>query len=309
MSKFYDKIILVAALVALGAGLAVYFTSAGASPKVESVSPANNPYQPLTVDVQESPVPEWPKAEPQDPDAPNEIFSIFTPPEIYLGPDGEFVFVRPDIITDEPVTAGIDLVRLEREPYRIQLEGYIEDDLEDAGESLLLFYDEANGRSIRARVGDEKADSEFKVLDFDIERREDAESTSITRIARARILDLRTGEEIVLTHGERLLKDDITIVIAVEETGEEMELDQDTQTFEAGEFTYILREINLEDSSVTVEKQVEGAEEPLIFTLQAQSPGNDAAPTPTPSTETDSEMEPGSDEGAGSLEDIFGSVE
>jgi len=202
MSKVYDKIILVVALLALGGGLAVYFMASAADPAVGAASAADNPYEALTVDVRNAPVPEWPKARPQAADAPNEVFSVFTPPKIYLAPGGTFIFERPDITNVEVPTAGIDLVRLEREPYRIQLEGYIEDDLEDASKSLLLFYDEERQMSVRARVGDEKTAAEFKVLDFTIERERDETSSLITRTAEATIRDTRLDEKQVETGEE-----------------------------------------------------------------------------------------------------------
>jgi len=307
MSKVYDKIILVVALLALGGGLAVYFMASAADPAVGAASAADNPYKALTVDVREASVPEWPNARPQAPDSPNEVFSLFTPPKIYLGPDGEFIFERPDITVVEVPTAGVELVRLEREPYRIQLEGYIEEDREDASKSLLLFYDQERDTSVRARVGEEKAAAEFKVLDFTIERVQDEGSSLITRTAQATILDARSEEEVVLTHGERLFEDEINILMRAEETGETFELDQDTETFEAGGFEYKLLEINLEQSSVTVEKQVESGEEakPMpTFRLIAEERER-AGSTQTTSPEPQ-DSQPDTEAPSGDLDALFG---
>src|SRR5690606_13418546 len=116
--------------------------------------------------------------------------------------------------------------------YRIQIEGYIEEDREDAAKNLVLFFDEERQRSVRARVGDERVESEFKLVDFNVERVSGPDG-SIRRVAKATILDQRTGEEVDLTRGERRYEDTVTVVIrSDEDPAVEVVLNEAGATFE-----------------------------------------------------------------------------
>ncbi|MFW5874030.1 MAG: hypothetical protein ACOCVJ_01355 [Verrucomicrobiota bacterium] len=292
MNKIYDKIILVAALIALGAGAAVYLMQSGAAVEPADPSISGNPYEPIDASLPEQEEANWPPAQHQGED-PQELFDVFTPPKIYIDEDGNFVFEAPDVGPPPPPEPfGVYLAEMRRDPYRIQLEGYIEDDLTDASKSLLLLYDEEQERSVRARVGEEMSEHDFKVLDFTISRVRD-EDNVVTRSAEATILDQRTGEEVVLTHGERLFEEDYDIVIADSDSDETVEVSEAGDEFTFGENSYILRKINLEESSVTVEKLGDEENEAVVEVLSVES-GPTSSPSPeTPQTQTDdTETEP-----------------
>ena len=159
MSKIYDKIILMVALLILAGGLAIYFTG-GAEAERSAPPMGGGSYEPrLRHDTRGTgsilagtraagrkslgAVRSFHPAE----DLPDLRWSI------RLRAASRSHRYRGDRLP-------VYLVRLEREPYRIQLEGYIEDDLADASKSLLLFYDEEQGKSVRARVGAEKPEHE-----------------------------------------------------------------------------------------------------------------------------------------------------
>jgi hypothetical protein len=257
MNKIYDKLLLAIAVLMFAVGAFLYVQKSGAAPEkgqpIDS-TPANNPYQPLDVRIAEMADAEWPEPKVNS----NEwLYDVFTPPKIYIDENGKLV---NEPWTPPPPTPpfGIYLEQIVRKPYRIQLEGYIEEDLSDASKSLLLLYSEEAEKQVRARPGDEKADLEFKLLSFDIERVR--EGTNVQKIASAVILDQRSGEEVTLPHGEILLDDTVTVVIRSDEDPTfEIVLTEAPTEFEGPTGRYTLQKINLEESTVTVEKQ--GSEE------------------------------------------------
>jgi hypothetical protein len=253
MNKLYDKLFLAVAILALLAGVGFYVMQSGELPSGQSQvgSASGTAYEAIPVPTSNAVAVTWPDAEEQ---APGELYDVFTPPAIWIDKDGNFIFKSPIDTSAPPPPFGLYLAAIEREPYRIQLEGYIEEDLKDASKSLLLLFDEEKQKQVRTRVGQEKADSEFKLVDFTIERVKD-ESGNITKLVVANLLDTRSGETVTLTHGERLYNDVTTVILrSNEDTSIEIELQEAPKAFETPLGSYVLEQINLEDSSVAVKK-------------------------------------------------------
>lgn len=254
MNKIYDKLLLAIAVLILAGGVVLYVQKSGAAPEkgqpIDS-TPANNPYQPEAVPNAEITDSIWPEPEVNSRDW---LYDIFTPPEIYIDENGKFTIVPWTPPLPKP-PFGVYLEEIVRKPYRIQLEGYIEEDLADASKSLLLLYNEEAEKQVRARPGDEKPDAEFKLLSFEIERIRDADN-NVEKRASAVILDQRSGVEVTLVHGERLFDKEVTVVIrSAEDPTFEIVLSKAPADLEGPIGQYTLKEINLEESSVTVEKQ------------------------------------------------------
>lgn len=251
MNKFYDKLLLAIAVLALLAGVGFYVTKSKEVPAGKaqvSTQTADNPYQAVPVPHSTESTAAWPEAGEQ---STTWIYDVFTPPKIYIGADGQFTAegIEPP---PPPVPFGLYLVEIKKDPYRIQIEGYIE---ESKSNSLILLYDEELMKSVRARIGDTVTESAFKILDFGIERVVDPVE-GIYKEATAKILDQRSGKKVVLTHGERLFEDEVTVLVRSEEDASvNLELKKVGETFETPLGQYILKEINLEESSITVEKQ------------------------------------------------------
>jgi hypothetical protein len=299
MNKFYDKLLLAIALLALLAGVGFYFMKSGAVPAGKpqvSTQTADNPYQQVPVPASTNVDASWPEPRPQSIHTEGEIegwvYDVFTPPKIYIDKDGKFVATgtKPP---PPPVPFGVYLAEIQRKPYRIQIEGYIEEVPGDASKSLLLLYDEERMKSIRSRVDSVVADSEFKVLSFDIERIVDPQE-GIYKEATATILDQRTGEEVVLTHGERLFDDEVSILVrSNEDPSVEIELSEVGESFETELGQYILKEINLEESAVTVEKLGSEEREAETEFLKAQVSQASVAEPATPETSTNESPDSG----------------
>ncbi len=253
MNKIYDKLLLALAVLALLAGVGFYVMKSGALPSAQPQvgQPADHPYQAIPVPQSSEVAATWPEATEQ---APGELYDVFTPPEIYIDNDGTFIFKPPYDDTKPKPPFGVYLAEIKRDAYRIQLEGYIEEDLSDASKSLLLLSNEETGTQVRARIGQEKAAAEFKLLDFTIERLRD-EDDNPYKIVKATLLDQRTGEEVVLTHGERLFNDSFTITVRSEQDASvNIDLKEAPSEFETPAGKYMLQEINLEASTIKVEK-------------------------------------------------------
>ena len=276
MNKIYDKLLLFIALLVLAGGVFLYIQKAGAtrSPKVPiDVQPAESPYLPEAVSLTTPSEVNWPEASEQ---STGWRYDVFTPPKIFIDENGQFSEEgwEPPV---PPAPFGIYLAGIERKSYRIQIEGYMQEDITDASKTLLLMFNEETQKQVRVRPGDEMTDAEFKLLSFDIQRLRD-EYNNIQKIARAIILDQRSGEEVVLIDGERRYDSGFTVVLrSDEDTSFNIELTDAPSEFEGPMGRYTLLEISLEGSSVKVNKDANGISEAEIRILKARG----TSPSPT----------------------------
>ncbi|MGJ8648866.1 MAG: hypothetical protein ACSHX4_00780 [Opitutaceae bacterium] len=288
MNKVYDKLVLALAVLALLAGVGLYVVKSGAVPPGKptiSTETTGDAYLvipvPTSTDIQVT----WPEATEQ---STGWVYDVFTPPKIYIDANGQ--------LTDVPIKApvkgppfGVYLAEFTtNKPYRIQIEGYVEEDRDDPTKVLILLFDEELDQRIRTRIGREVAKSEFKVIDFNVERIRDG-AGNIQKVATVKIQDLRTDEEITLKHGERLMVEAIDITIASkEDPSVRVLLNKEGQAFETPLGQYTLEQINLEELTVTVKKQgdEEREAETKVFSVQTSKPAPQAISNPaTPAVE------------------------
>ena len=282
MIKIYDKILLFIAVLVLAGGVFLYMQKSGAVPSLNvsiDVQPADNPYLPKAVS---SPTPvevNWPSAPEQ---STGWRYDVFTPPKIFIDENGQFSeegWEPPE----PPSPFGVYLVQIERKPYRIQIEGYIQEDLTDVSKVRLIMKDEETQKTVYVRPGEENPDAEFKLLSFDIERLRD-ENNMPSLVARATILDQRSGEEVVLIKGKRHYDSGFTVVIRSDEDASfNIELTDAPSEFEGPTGHYTLLEISLEESSIKVKKHVTDTEEEDTRILKARADdASSTSPVATP---------------------------
>lgn len=190
------------------------------------------------------------------------IFEAFTPPIIYFNPTTQAFTVEPPLPPSAaPVEPpfGISVVAVERELYRLQLEGYL---VGPVGNVYLLNNVET-GEGVRLREGQSAPEAAVTLVSGRIERRvvpsDDASQTPTSiEVVTVALRDERLGEGLELTNlsprynpriQARLQLEDGTAVTAGE--GESV-------AGPAGQF--IIRRIDLENQRVTVEKLSTGAE-------------------------------------------------
>ena len=276
MNKIYDKLLLAIAVLLLAGGVFLYLQKSGAATSLNpptDVQPADKPYLPEIASSLSSAEVNWPEASEQ---STGWRYDVFTPPKIFIDENGQFSEEGWEPPAPPP-PFGIYLAQIERKVYRIQIEGYMQEDPTDASKSLLLMFDEEAQKQVLARPGEEKTEAEFKLLSFDIERLYN-EDGNIQKIAKATILDQRSGEEVVLTYQERRYDSGFTVVLrSDEDTSFNIELTDAPSEFEGPMGRYTLLEISLEGSSVKVNKDANGSSEAEIRILKARG----TSPSPT----------------------------
>ena len=154
MKKIYDKLFLVIAVLFLSTGIYLYLKSSGEAPNLSTsitVELVDNPYEYEAIPIADSQQASWPEPIAQSA-GPEWIYDVFTPPEIYIDQAGNFVPTgwKP---APPPIPFGVYLSDIAREPYRLQLEGYIEEDRTDPSKSLLLLFDEEADKQVRISDG------------------------------------------------------------------------------------------------------------------------------------------------------------
>lgn len=291
MNKIYDKLLLLIAVLALAGGAYLYTQAASdaKSPSAVSETPANHPYQPEPVPESGEVEANWPEASEQ---STGWLYDVFTPPQIFIDADGRFSIV-PITPPPPPVPFGVYLAEIRRNLYRLQLEGYIEEDPSDALKSLLLFVNEEAQSQVRARPGDVKAEHEFEVKDFTIERVMTPDG-GIEKVATATIYDQRRDETIELVHSEQRFDSGITVVLrSREDASVDIELTEAPTEFQTPSGIYTLQEINLEESSVTVEKQAteEREAETSVLFVESNDPADNQRPSPSEKRKEDASDE------------------
>ncbi|TVP75736.1 MAG: hypothetical protein EA353_13335 [Puniceicoccaceae bacterium] len=302
MNKIYDKLSLIIACLVLAGGVFLYLQTTGKEASVGApgeLRPADNPYQARAVPESVDTSANWPEVSEQ---STGWRYDVFTPPKIFIDAEGRFSaegWTPPP----PPVPFGVYLADIQRKPYRIQLEGYIEEDTSDASKSLLLFFDEERDRQLRVRPGNTAADSEFELREFTIQRVRNEEG-GIERVAKAVIYDLRKNETVTLRHGQRRYDSGVTVLIRSNEHPDfELSLSEAPAEFETPGGSYTLQEINLEDSSITVEKHSTEETEPETKTLQTRARSSTGSTSPASST--DQPAAPESDSSFNDLDSFF----
>ena len=281
MNKIYDKLLLAIAVLVLAGGVFLYIQKSSVAPSLNSpidVQTADKPYLPETASSVSPAEVNWPEASEQ---STGWRYDVFTPPKIFIDENGQFSEEgwEPPV---PPPPFGIYLAQIERKPYRIQIEGYMQEDPTDASKSLLLMFNEEAQKQVLARPGEEKTEAEFKLLSFDVERLYN-EDGNIQKIAKATILDQRSGEEVVLIAGERRYDSGFTAILRSDDDASfNIELTDAPAEFEGPMGRYTLLEINLEGSSVKVNKadsiSKNGISEAEIRILKARGTSSSSIP-------------------------------
>lgn len=209
--QHYDKI-----LLALGV---VVFLAAGALGatrlrKLDEIA-ARNPVagiEPARYELTRAVVPSiamvvWNEA-PRQSTGSEWVYDVFTPPVIYYNPQTQQFTVTPPAVTGPVAVAGndepydIELIGVRQEPYRIQLVGYVG----TADNPIATFEIVDSGETVVGRPGRRFERQEFTLQSFEITRLTTPAGEGmpvVENVARAVVLDERSGREEVLTNRER----------------------------------------------------------------------------------------------------------
>ena len=251
MNRNYDKLLLIIAVLLLAIGISfVFIGGSGTGKQIPNLSPVGSDYSPLPLPKFDTTEATWAEASEQ---STGWIYDVFTPPKIYINLDtGEWVSEGWTPAPDVPF--GVYLAELSRALYRLQLVGYIEEDFKDASKSLLLVVDQETDDNLRVRVGEVNAAAQFEVKDFQI-KRVFGDDGSITKLATATLLDSRTNKEVVLTHGQILYTNGVSIVVRSDEDPTiewKPKVIGDSISTDLGDFT--LAKIDLNNATIDILK-------------------------------------------------------
>ena len=158
---------------------------------------------------------EWPEATEQ---AKGEMFDLFTPPEIFINENGEFVFLPP--YAEKPKGPfGIRLVGVNLDPYCFQLEGFVEEDPNDQSKTTIIVHSLNDGKSLRLSPNSNASKYGFEILDWKVERRF-SDDNNTEMVAELKILDNLTDEIINLRHHNSFFTNQIEVLLQDENTNE-----------------------------------------------------------------------------------------
>ncbi|MGJ3243156.1 MAG: hypothetical protein ACFE0O_09405 [Opitutales bacterium] len=264
MKAWIDKILLGIGVLALVSGIAFWLLQADNLPpaRVElSVAAHAAPVEPVPVPEVETVEADWDAARPQD-EAGLQLYQVFTPPKIYVNANGAFDFIPPQE-PKPPQPFGLRLLAVERELYRIQYEGFIEDPA-DPSNSLILLYNTDSGNSLRVQKGQTLPEAQIEILDFTVIR-EIQEDGLLYKEEKTRIRDNRLDAVLTLSSQEpNLYTDERTIRVEDTLAGggtAELKAIGDTVTF--GDRTYTLEAFDPVAGTATFTKTGPEVDEPI----------------------------------------------
>ncbi len=266
LSKNYDKIIFgISVLILIGFSIVFYQRGQQIVEELDTEIPAvENIHQyEMTPQVElDLEVRTWSPPSPQ-PAGDDWIYDVFTPPRIYYHETQDrFDVRRPDVDTEPEEVIEVEFVGFEEEPYRIQLTGYAgrEDDY------LITFLNRETGDVIVTRKGREVSEADIRIENFSVTREE--ENGVVVRVARAVILDRRSGEEVTLLEEETKYLDEPAIVVRTSEDPPRTINARPDESFDVAEYTYRVEEYTVDPPRVVLSKLSEVNEEPESRSLE-----------------------------------------
>ena len=249
MKELNEKLIISIAGALLIIGLVFNFLFPSQK-SIEAKAPsAIKEYSPIDIPEAMAVNVEWPKAKEQ---AKGEMFDLYTPPEIYLNENGEFVFRPPYAIMPQG-SLGIYLLAIKPDPYRFQLEGYVEEDRNDQSKTTILIHSVVDGKMLRLSPNAQDSNYGFKILDWRIDRNFSGDQNTEV-IARLKLEDNLTDRIINLRHDKVRNEDSTEVVFKVIKTNEIYVLSKVDTSFFVGDFEYRLDSFDSENNTALVTK-------------------------------------------------------
>lgn len=212
------------------------------------------------------------------------IYDLFTPPEIHFDAGTrQFAVTPPDDPTrrKNPVP-GLELVAVKREPFRLQLVGYVGGE----GHFRGAFENRLTTEVVLAGPGQALPDLELEITEFSVRRgmARLADGTgSRQRIATAVVRDARTGGCTTLTAGESSYTDELRAVLATQEDdGEAIREYRAGEELESLDRTYKIARLQLEPPSAELTQITTNFSPPARFFLAARM--SPSAPSALPAS-------------------------
>jgi len=233
----------------------------------------------------------WPKA-PSQSHGRGWLYEVFTPPVIYYNTLAKsFTVTAPGMPGESGADFGLELVGVKREPYRLQLVGYVG----SPGDYRAAFVSSAQPETLLVREGRRFADLGLTLKSFDVKKVlvEHGDAWPVYDIAAlAVLLDDRTGADVVLDSRARKFTDTpLAVLQSAGGDGKPREF-HEGDTFSDDTSTYRVERIQLDPPEVVVARQVPGLPQPetkVLHPASASKPGDQLtaqAPTQFPDRPT-----------------------
>ena len=214
---------------------------------------------------------------------PRWVYDLFTPPEIsHDAQTGRFDVTPPgDPAREDALAAprGIELVAVRRDPFRLQLVGYVGGE----GRYLGTFENLLTTEVFLAGSGRQLPDLGLEITDFTVQHRRVPGAdgtTSSQRVASAVVRDIHTGRSTRLTAGERTYTDELCAVLANDDDGDEITLEvRPGEEFSSSDRTYRIERLQLDPPAVEL-SQVAPASPQLVRLSLSPRGARDPSPTP-----------------------------
>lgn len=207
------------------------------------------------------------------------VFELFTPPEIFYHAAARTFAVVPPPNRGEAAVAsrpfGLELLAVRREPFRLQLAGYVG----APGDYVVAFVSEQTPETLLARAGKRFDQLGLALKSFELRRvnlAPDASRPVYDIAAVATLFDERNGAVVTLDSRGPTLTDTPLAVLrrAADANGRSRVLRQG-DTFEHDDVTFRIEHIQLDPPEVVVARHVPGVPTPELRVL-----------TPDPATRT-----------------------
>ncbi len=200
--KFLDKILLVVALIVAVASFLMFPFGDQAEENVQQSVLTGSDYTQVAVNAPDEPEVLWP--EPTHAEAyPDATYHVFTPPLILYNQDTNAFTFTPFVAPEPEEPFGLELLAIERQLFRVQVDGVIDATTGKEAARLLIFYLPEARRTIRGTVGSSFEEHEFEALSYEDKVLTNPDGT-ISRASVVSILDRRSGKTVELSPGERL---------------------------------------------------------------------------------------------------------
>lgn len=302
MSKYYDKLLFLVALLILIGGVGYGLTQKTDSRRIqgaikeselrgESVERIDAPIIRTEQRLWEAPVAQ---------DAPENRwqYGVFTPPKIFLDPQTGQLIPEPPVPPKPKPPFGLQLVSMNHPVYPVQFEAYFESAtglVEDS--TVMLYHADRKESSGIQKIGAELSDWGVEIEALEVERVVSQEGL-IETVAKVVLKDEKYGRTFRIEPGQTVyLEDKVILSLRLTPSNTEFIWNKVGDSRQNGDVTYTLLQIDFDKKSVTVKKEspdLEEAEEQTLFIstgmTQNRNPSassNSEKPNPTPSAPED----------------------
>lgn len=209
MKQVYDKILLLVAVLLLAASVVVFFVlrNPESGDVIYTTALTGSDYETIERPAMQAVDIDWREPQPVEGN-PDAQYDIFTPPEIYYNKSTNTFEFRAPKPPQPPQPFGLELLAIDRELYRIQLEAYFMAPSRKDEDTLVQFFLPTHGITVSGKPGSTFADHEFRVEDFRIDMVVDPQMGIAEQQPVVTIFDLTTEETIELTTQEPLFVPD-----------------------------------------------------------------------------------------------------